>query len=97
MPSIAANYAIGSVFLIVLGLLARSGRLPGVSKADAQGRDLTAVSNWLFVTAGLAALLGALYLVQRHYAGEANVYTAIRLVLIVAVAAVFVRIVLLFR
>ena len=97
MTSISIDYGIGCVFLIVLAVLARLGRLPGVPKAEARARDLTAVSIWLFMEAGISALLGALYLVQHSYAGEPNVYTAIRLTLMAAAFGVLVRIALLFR
>jgi hypothetical protein len=97
VTSISIGYGIGCVFLIVVAVLARFGRLPGVPKAETRGRDLTAVSTWLFVAAAISALLGALYLIQHSYAGEPNVYTAIRLALVAAAFAVLVRIALLFR
>jgi hypothetical protein len=97
VTSISINYGIGCVFMIVLAVLARTGRLPGVSMAEGRARDLAAVSSWLFVEAGISALLGALYLIQHSYAGEPNVYTVIRLALMAVAIAVIVRMALLFR
>jgi hypothetical protein len=97
VASISFNYGIGCVFLIVVAVLARLGRLPGVPKAEARGHDLTDVSTWIFVEAGIGALLGALYLIQHSYAGAPDAHTAIRLTLMAAMFAVLVRVVLLFR
>ncbi|MBB4760321.1 hypothetical protein ACFQFC_29695 [Amorphoplanes digitatis] len=55
------------------------------------------MSAWVFVAAGLVALLGGLYLAQRAYSGEPNVYTAIRIAVMAAMVAALVRIVLLVR
>lgn len=80
--------------IIVIATLVRLGRMPGLSKAANEGRDLTAASMWLYVEAGITALLCVLYLVQRSWGGEPNVYTAIRLTLTAAIFAVMVRIAL---
>jgi hypothetical protein len=97
VTSISLNYGISCVSLIVVAVLARLGRLPGVSQDDTRRRDVAALSSWVFVEAGISALLAVLYQVQRSFAGEPNVYTAIRLILMAAVVAVLVRIILFFR
>jgi hypothetical protein len=51
----------------------------------------------VFVGAGLGALLWVLYLIQRAYSGDPNVYTSIRIAVSAAMIAVCIRLVLLFR
>jgi len=97
VTSTSISYGIGFVCLIVVAALVRVGRFPGLAKAVEQGRDVVAASTWAFVAAGLGALLGALYLIQRAYPGDPNVYTSIRVVVMAAMVAVVVRIILLFR
>ena len=96
MPLIAMSYALGCVFVIVVAVLVRLGRMPGLGKAG-EGRNRAAASTWLYVEAVILALLGVLYLVQRTIGGEPNAYTAIRLTLTAAIFVVMVPIVLIFR
>jgi FtsH-binding integral membrane protein len=77
---------VASVTLAVMALLASRRPHPTAT-----------VGPWLFVAAGLAALVGVLYLIQRAYPGEAMVYTTLRVVLAAAMVGTMVRIVLLLR
>jgi hypothetical protein len=77
----------GFAALTVLAVLARNQR----------GTLTPTVGAWLFVAAGLVALVGALYLIQRAYPAEPAVYTTLRVVLAVALVGTFARIVLLSR
>lgn len=97
MTAISISYAGGFVVIIAIATLVRLGRMPGLGKVADEGRHRATISTWLYVEAGIAALLCVLYLVQHSNGGEPNVYTAIRLTLTAAIVAVMVRIVLIFR
>ena len=83
----SAVTGVAFVAMIVLAVLASRGRW-----------SLTAaVARGLFVAAGLVALVGLLYVVQRAYPGQPEVYTMVRVVLAAALVGTFVRIVWLLR
>ncbi|MEV6598054.1 hypothetical protein AB0M36_14405 [Actinoplanes sp. NPDC051346] len=88
-------YCVAALALVVLGVLFRTGRYPGITGDG--GRAATAVSSWTFVAAGIAAAQAAAYLIQRGYPGEPDVYSVVRWAFCAALVGVGVRVVLLLR